>query len=56
MFSRRNATLVAPEQTLPGRTERPFAVADKHKILDAPIITDQAPEGLEVDQTPGTCQ
>ena len=48
MFSRRNSTLVEPEQTLPGRTERPFVVADKHKILDAPIVTDEAPAGLEV--------
>jgi len=48
MFSRRNAALVEPEQTLPGRTERPFHVADQHKVLDAPVITDQAPAGLEV--------
>src|SRR5688500_2533005 len=48
MFSRRNATLVEPEQTLPGRTERPFLVADKHKVLDAPVVTDEVPEGLEV--------
>jgi peptide-methionine (S)-S-oxide reductase len=48
MFSRRNATLVEPEQTLPGRTERPWNIADRHKILDAPVITDEAPAGYEV--------
>ena len=48
MFSRRNATLVEPEQTLPGRTERPWNIADKHKILDAPVVTDEAPAGYEV--------
>ena len=48
MFSRRNSTLVEPEQTLPGRTERPWNIADQHKILDAPVITDEAPAGYEV--------
>ena len=48
MFSRRNSTLVEPEQTLPGRTERPWNIAVKHKILDAPVITDDAPAGYEV--------
>ena len=48
MFSRRNTTLVEPEQTLPGRTERPFFVADQHKVLDAPVVTDEAPAGYEV--------
>ena len=48
LFSRRNATLVAPEQTLPGRTERPWNIADQHKILDAPVVTDEAPAGFEV--------
>ena len=48
MFLTRKAQLVAPEQTLPGRTERPWALADKHLVLGTPLVTDEAPEGYEV--------
>ena len=43
MFSRRNSTLVEPEQALPGRTERGFAIADKHEVLDAPSSPTRCP-------------
>ena len=48
IFSRHNSTLVEPEQTLPGRSERMFRIAARHKVLDAPVITDEVPEGYEV--------
>ncbi|HEX4473409.1 MAG TPA: peptide-methionine (S)-S-oxide reductase MsrA, partial [Nocardioides sp.] len=48
MFSRTKTTLPAAEEALPGRDTRTFAVADKHAVLDAPVITDEVPEGYEV--------
>ena len=48
MFPTRKAQLVAPERTLPGRSERTFAIAERHRVLDAPVVTDEVPEGLEV--------
>ena len=41
-------TLPNADEALPGRDDRPFAVADKHVVLDAPVITDEVPEGYEV--------
>ena len=37
-----------PEQALPGRSERTFHLAEQHRVLDAPLVTDEAPEGYEV--------
>ena len=48
LFSRHKSTLPTPEQALPGRTEQWFAIAEKHRVLDAPVVTDEVPEGLEV--------
>jgi len=48
IFSRRPTTLPATDEALPGRETRSFAVADKHVVLDAPVITDQVPAGYEV--------
>ena len=49
MFTFGNKTeMVAPEKALPGRSERTFAIADQHKVLDAPVVTDTAPDGFEV--------
>ncbi|MGA8254986.1 MAG: peptide-methionine (S)-S-oxide reductase MsrA [Nocardioides sp.] len=48
MFFTRKSELIAPEQALPGRSERPFHLSERHKTLDAPIVTDSAPEGYEV--------
>jgi len=47
-FSRHKTELVDPEHALPGRTERLFHLAAKHKVLDAPVETDQAPAGYDV--------
>ena len=48
IFSRTKSTLVEPEQALPGRSERMFRIAERHKVLDAPVVTDEVPEGYEV--------
>ena len=48
IFSRYKSALVEPEQALPGRSERAFPVSGQHRVLDAPVITDEIPEGLEV--------
>ena len=48
IFSRSKSTLPAADEALPGRDTRTFAVADKHAVLDAPVITDEVPDGYEV--------
>ncbi|MDQ4053631.1 MAG: peptide-methionine (S)-S-oxide reductase MsrA [Actinomycetota bacterium] len=48
MFSRHKTELIDAEQALPGRPERDFAISERHKILDAPVVTDEVPEGLQV--------
>ena len=48
MFLTRKAQLVAPEEALAGRSERNFPLAEKHRVLDAPLVTDEVPEGFEV--------
>ena len=48
MFGRKQTALVDAEQTLPGRSERPWHLADKHLVLGTPLVTDTAPAGFEV--------
>ena len=48
IFSRRPSTLPSADEALPGRDVRPFAVGDRHVVLDAPVITDEVPEGYQV--------
>ena len=48
IFSRTNSSLVEPEQALPGRSERMFQIAARHRVLDAPVVTDEVPDGHEV--------
>jgi peptide-methionine (S)-S-oxide reductase len=48
VFLTRKAQMVAPEQTLKGRSERNFPLSEKHLVLDAPLVTDEVPEGYEV--------
>jgi peptide-methionine (S)-S-oxide reductase len=48
LFSRHSSTLPNAEEALPGRDTRTFHVADKHVVLDAPVITDEVPDGFEV--------
>jgi peptide-methionine (S)-S-oxide reductase len=47
-FNRRKSSLPTPEEALPGRTARPFPLAERHLRLDAPLVTDEIPEGFEV--------
>jgi peptide-methionine (S)-S-oxide reductase len=48
IFSRSKATMPTADEALPGREARQFAVAGRHVVLDAPVITDEVPEGYEV--------
>ena len=48
IFSRHKTTLPTADEALPGRDSRRFAIADKHLVLDAPVVTDEVPEGYEV--------
>jgi peptide-methionine (S)-S-oxide reductase len=48
IFSRSKSTLPTAEEALGGRESRSFAVAERHVVLDAPVITDEVPEGYEV--------
>ncbi|HET6151711.1 MAG TPA: peptide-methionine (S)-S-oxide reductase MsrA [Marmoricola sp.] len=48
LFNKHKTQLIAAEDALPGRAERPFGLAERHKVLDAPLVTDEVPEGFEV--------
>jgi len=48
LFSRSKSELPAPDQALPGREHRPWQLADRHLVLDAPLVTDEVPAGYEV--------
>ena len=48
LFSRHKSELPTAGEALVGRDERWFPLADRHKVLDAPVVTDVVPEGLEV--------
>jgi peptide-methionine (S)-S-oxide reductase len=48
LFSRNKSRLPSAEEALPGRPEQWFGVAERHRVLDAPVVTDEVPEGLEV--------
>jgi peptide-methionine (S)-S-oxide reductase len=46
LFSRHKTEMVAPQDALPGRSERPFAVPARHYVLDSPLESPY-PDGLE---------
>ncbi|WP_370291049.1 peptide-methionine (S)-S-oxide reductase MsrA [Nocardioides sp.] len=48
MFSRRKSEMIDPSAALPGRPTPTFTLPAKHEVLDAPIVTDEVPDGLEV--------
>jgi len=49
MFLRsKSSSLPSADEALPGRPERPFTLSERHKALDAPLVTDEVPEGYEV--------
>ena len=46
-FSRAKSTMVALEEALPGRSDAPFRLAERHLVLDAPLVTDEIPVGYD---------
>ena len=48
MFGRDKSSLPEPGKALPGRAERPWHLATRHAVLEAPLVTDEVPEGHEV--------
>jgi peptide-methionine (S)-S-oxide reductase len=48
MFSRQKSRLPEQGEALPGRTAPWFTLPEKHLVLDAPIVTHEVPDGLEV--------
>ena len=48
LFNRRKLEIPSPDQALAGRSEPWFTIADRHLVLDAPVVTDEVPDGLEV--------
>ena len=48
MFLRSKSTLPTSEEALKGRPQRWFDLAEHHLALDAPLVTDEVPEGYEV--------
>jgi peptide-methionine (S)-S-oxide reductase len=47
-FTRAKPTLPTADQALPGRSARPSGLAERHLVLDAPLVTDDVPEGFAV--------
>jgi peptide-methionine (S)-S-oxide reductase len=48
LFNKFKTQVVDRDNALPGRPERPFGLAERHRALDAPLVTDEVPEGYEV--------
>ncbi len=48
IFSRHTSSLPSAAEALPGRTTSEFHIADRHRVLDAPVVTPTAPDGYEV--------
>jgi len=48
LFNKFKTQIVDSENALPGRPERPFGLAERHRALDAPLVTDEVPAGYEV--------
>ncbi|MGH3331370.1 MAG: peptide-methionine (S)-S-oxide reductase, partial [Nocardioidaceae bacterium] len=50
LFNRHKLDIPTEEQALRGRAEQPFTLSERHRVLDAPLVTDESniPEGFEV--------
>ena len=50
LFNRHKQEIPTADEALPGRPERPFALAPRHLVLDAPLVTDESniPDGHQV--------
>src|SRR6478736_2500235 len=40
-FQRSKTDLPSADEALPGRTESPFHLSERHKALDAPLVTEE---------------
>ena len=47
-FTRTAKPMPTAETALSGRTSRPFPLAERHLVLDAPLVTDEVPDGYRV--------
>ncbi|MEZ5092007.1 peptide-methionine (S)-S-oxide reductase MsrA [Nocardioides sp.] len=47
-FTRTAKPMPTAETALSGRTSRPFPLAERHLVLDAPLVTDEVPDGYQV--------
>lgn len=47
-FNRAKSEMVAPSDSLPGRLQVMPGLAERHLVLDAPLVTDTVPDGYEV--------
>ncbi len=45
-FTRTAPPLPTAADALPGRADRPFPLPERHLVLDAPLVTDEVPDGL----------
>jgi peptide-methionine (S)-S-oxide reductase len=50
LFNRHKLEIPAPDQSLKGHAEQWFIIAEKHRVLDAPVVTNESniPDGFEV--------
>lgn len=48
MFGRQHAQMVNADRALRGRETRDFAISARHRVLDAPVVTDEIPDGYAV--------
>ncbi|MGN6781998.1 MAG: peptide-methionine (S)-S-oxide reductase MsrA [Marmoricola sp.] len=48
LFHRTKTELVEPANALPGRDSYSYPLPERHVVLDAPVVTDEVPDGLEV--------
>ena len=47
-FTRTAKPMPTADTALSGRTSRPFPLAERHLVLDAPLVTDEVPDGYRV--------
>ena len=47
-FARSKTSIPSADEALPGRPGPWFRLSDRHLVLDAPVVTDEVPDGLEV--------
>ncbi|MCW2786510.1 MAG: peptide-methionine (S)-S-oxide reductase MsrA [Marmoricola sp.] len=48
LFNKFKTQVVDPEHALAGRAEPGFRLSERHRVLDAPLVTDEVPAGYEV--------